>query len=69
MGKQESQPHIIPGKGELVIPFEPFYGHPLSIGTRCDIMKKLEDEYIVSFLAAGYAGTMRIKKRFIKENV
>ena len=64
MGKRH-QPHIIPEKGVLTKPFEPFYGSPLAPGTECDIMGADNDCYVVSFFVIGYAGTVRIRKNFI----
>jgi len=64
MAKHKGKPKE---KGVLLIPFEPFYKNSLQIGTKCDIVSEDNDKYTVDFPVFGYAGTMSIKKRFIKK--
>ena len=64
-----SKPAATPTKaGVLTIPFEPFYGSPLPVGTSCEITGEDEDRYVVKFPGAvGYAGTHRIKRIYVRE--
>jgi hypothetical protein len=53
-------------KGELTIPFQPFYSDPLPIGTICEIVEDEGDRYIVKFpKAVGFSGTHHIQKHYV----
>jgi hypothetical protein len=67
MAKREAR--ILP-KGELLIPFEPFYRSPLPIGTLCEIVEDEGERYIVKFdnkTVVGHSGTYHIQKHYVKE--
>jgi len=55
--------------GVLAIPFEPFRGDCLPIGTECVIHADLEDRYRVGFPGkVGYTGTFSIKKSYVSKS-
>lgn len=65
MAKREVR--ILP-KGKLIIPFEPFYGNPLPIGTACEIVEEDGDRCIVKFPGVvGYSGSHHIKSTYIEK--